>query len=270
MPIHHDDSGKRWVEMDFVVSATPEEVWQAMATGPGNSAWFTPTTVEEQVGGTICFELGQEMKSYGEVTAWEPPHRFAYVEKEWQEGAPPLATEITITSRSGDRCLVRMVHSLFASDESWDDQMEGFENGWPGFFDILKLYLEHFVGQRASVISCISRVQGEALTLWHRLLDALHLRGADVSEKRTLPEQPETLEVVVERTLQNSKMRYMVLRAEGSAPGVVLLGTYQTDNGVNVSVNSYRYGEQALEEQAERTKRWSEWHGDLFGSAPPW
>ena len=37
-------TGKRWIEMEFVVPGTPEQVWQAVATGPGNTAWFTRAT----------------------------------------------------------------------------------------------------------------------------------------------------------------------------------------------------------------------------------
>lgn len=270
MPIHRDESGKRWVDMAFVVSATPEQVWQAMATGPGNSSWFTPTTIEEGVGGAISFEFGTEMCSRGEVTEWEPPHRFAYVENEWQEGAPPLATEITITGRSGGRCLVRMVHSLFATDESWDDQMEGFENGWPGFFDVLKIYLEHFFAQEATTLSCVSRAQGTSLELWHRLLEALNLHGADVGQVRALPDELESLEVAIERTHQDAKKRYLVLRAIQPFGGVVLVGTYQTENGVNVSVTSYLYGDAAKQTHPQRAERWREWHAALFGTAPPW
>ena len=150
MPIKKDETGKRWVEMEFVAPGTPEQLWQAMATGPGNTAWFTKATVDERVGGEIQFDFGTRGTQSGEVTAWEPPHRFAYVERHWSEGAPPVATEITITARSGDTCVVRMVHSLFTSSDEWDDQIEGFEKGWPAFFAVLRLYLTHFPGQRAA------------------------------------------------------------------------------------------------------------------------
>jgi uncharacterized protein YndB with AHSA1/START domain len=142
MPIKKDGTGKRWVEMEFVAEATPEQVWQAMATGPGNTAWFTKTTIEERVGGEIRFDFGAMGSSKGEVTNWEPPRRFGYIEREWSEGAPPVATEITITPHAGGTCVVRMVHSLFTSSDDWDDQMEGFENGWPAFFEVLRTYLK--------------------------------------------------------------------------------------------------------------------------------
>ena len=35
MPVRSDDSGRRWVEMELLVPGTPEQVWEAIATGPG-------------------------------------------------------------------------------------------------------------------------------------------------------------------------------------------------------------------------------------------
>jgi hypothetical protein len=32
MPVKKDDSGRRWVEMEFLVPGTPEQVWHAIAT----------------------------------------------------------------------------------------------------------------------------------------------------------------------------------------------------------------------------------------------
>ena len=147
MPVKKDDSGRRWVEMEFLIPGTPEQVWQAIATGPGMSAWFTPTTVDERVGGAITFDFGADncgdATSSGSVTAWEPPARFAYEERDWSGDAPPVATEVVVTSHSGDRCVVRMVHSLFTSKDDWDDELESFESGWPGFFEVLRVYLKN-------------------------------------------------------------------------------------------------------------------------------
>lgn len=134
MPIKKDDAGRRWVEMEFIVPGTPEQVWEAMATGPGNAAWFTPVAIEERVGGTIRFDFGENGDSAGEVTAWQPPHRFGYVEHGWGGGAPPLATEITVTARSGGKCLVRMVHSLFSSTDDWEAQATASEAKWKDWF----------------------------------------------------------------------------------------------------------------------------------------
>ena len=160
MPLKKDDSGRRWVEMEFLVPGTPEQVWHAIATGPGMSAWFTPTKVDEHVGGAIAFDFGDENcgedTSSGKVTAWDPPVRFGYEEYGWSGDAPPVATEVTVTSRSGDRCVVRMVHSLFTEKDDWDDELESFETGWPGFFEVLKVYLKNFAGKPAALLHAVT------------------------------------------------------------------------------------------------------------------
>jgi uncharacterized protein YndB with AHSA1/START domain len=89
MSVKTDASGKRSVHLEFEVPGTPEQVWQAIATGPGISSWFAPAEVEEREGGAVAFHLGPGMDSAGIVTGWEPPRRFAYEERDWAPNAPP-------------------------------------------------------------------------------------------------------------------------------------------------------------------------------------
>ena len=118
MPIRKDGRGKRWVEMEFIALGTPEQVWQAMATGPGNTAWFTKTEIDEKVGGEIQFDFGSNGLSKGEVTTWQPPHQFGYVEHEWSEGAPPVATETFADhANRGDEQVGSITCSAFANNQ---------------------------------------------------------------------------------------------------------------------------------------------------------
>ena len=268
MAIKKDGTGNRWVEMEFVTPGTPEEVWQAMATGPGNAAWFTRATIDGRVGGALRFDFGPDMGSTGEVTAWEPPRRFGYVEREWMEGAPPVATEITITSRSGGKCVVRMVHSLFASTDDWDDQLEGFEGGWPFFFDVLRIYLTHFNGQPAAQFQTMVHTEGTQLDAWKRLMGALALSGADVGERRTTPPQPEALSGIVEVANQDSKQRLVTMRLDAPAPGVAIIGTCSHGNdSVAASINLYFYGDNAGTVAAASEPRWRDWLSHLLSTA---
>ena len=49
----------------------------------------------------------------------------------WAPGSPPIATEFTVEARDGGTCVVRVVQSLFASTDDWDEQLSGAESGWP-------------------------------------------------------------------------------------------------------------------------------------------
>jgi uncharacterized protein YndB with AHSA1/START domain len=245
--------------MEFLAPGTPEQVWQAMATGPGNAAWFTRATIDERTGGAIRFEFGPDASSSGTVTVWEPPYRFAYVEDEWSPGAPPIATEITITSRSGGQCVVRMVHSLYATSDDWDDQMESFEGGWPGFFAVLRLYLSHFAGQRGASFSAMTKVEDDHLAVWKRLTAELDLGGADVGEARVTPTSPEPLSGVIERVQQDGSLRTILLRTMTPSPGVMLLGTYGAAGTISASLSRFVYGDDAEQLAAASAPAWRDW-----------
>ena len=70
MTIKRDPSGRRFIEVEVEVPATPEEVWEALATGPGISSWLYPTDVEEREGGVLCYHTGSKMDSPATVSVW--------------------------------------------------------------------------------------------------------------------------------------------------------------------------------------------------------
>jgi uncharacterized protein YndB with AHSA1/START domain len=82
----------RSIELEVEVAGTPEEVWEAIATGPGISAWLHPTEFEERQGGRFRYDMGFGIRE-GTVTAWEPPHRFAQ-EVGWQPGGDPAGHRV--------------------------------------------------------------------------------------------------------------------------------------------------------------------------------
>jgi uncharacterized protein YndB with AHSA1/START domain len=139
----------RPVELEVEVPGTPEEVWRAIATGPGISAWLQPTEVEPRPGGRFSFDLGAGPQS-GTVTAWDPPHHFGQ-EVAWSPGGgrlgARLATEWHVQARAGGTCVVRMVMSGFGSAEDWDEELEGIATGMRAALASLRLYLTHFAGQ---------------------------------------------------------------------------------------------------------------------------
>ncbi|KYF82599.1 ATPase [Sorangium cellulosum] len=258
MPIK-SDAKRRWVELELIVPGTPEQVWRAIATGPGISAWFAPTTADERVGGKIEFTFGEGAASSGTITAWEPPSRLEYEEHGWSEGAPPLATEFVVSGRSGGECLVRLVHSLFTSKDAWDDEIEGFESGWPGFFRVLRLYLRHFADQRAAAARAMSAYPGAHAEAWKQLATALGVSGPNLGERRSAPAGAPPLVGTVEHVEQSDQTCEVLLRLEQPAQGVALLGSYPWEDKARIAVSLFFYGDRAAETAAELEPRWRAW-----------
>ncbi len=267
MPMKKDDSGRRWVEMEFLVPGSVEQVWHALATGPGMTAWFTPTTVDERVGGAITFDFGgedsDEPTSSGVVTEWDPPHRLAYEEHGWSGEAPPVATEVVVTSHSGDRCVVRMVHSLFTSKDDWDDELESFETGWPGFFDVLRVYLKNFAGKPASVVYATARHPGQQADMWSSLIEALNLTGVNVGEHCESGSTAPRLAGVVEKVHQDWFYRSVMVRLHEPVEGIAVVGTCQIGDQASGAVSLYLYGADAAERAAAERPKWKQWLAEL-------
>jgi uncharacterized protein YndB with AHSA1/START domain len=259
MPLRIHPDGTRALEMALVVPGTPEQVWHALATGPGNTAWFTTATIEEREGGALVFDMGPSGVSRGTVTTWQPPSRFGYVEAEWAEGAPPIATEITIEGRDNGTCVVRMVHSLFTSSDAWDDQVEGFESGWPGFFALLKLYLTHFVGQPAGMFVHRTTRSTPQAQAWSSLLERLGLHDARAEDTRTAPGGPEHAPLTLLELRERATERDAILRVHGDASGLLAIGTYDAGDATGIAVCRYVYGEGAGARARALDAAWSSW-----------
>ena len=57
MSVTTDAAGRRSRQIEFVVDGTPDEVWQAIATGPGISSWLMPAEFEERDGKPVALKL---------------------------------------------------------------------------------------------------------------------------------------------------------------------------------------------------------------------
>jgi hypothetical protein len=50
------------------------------------------------------------------------------------------------------------------------------------------------------------------------------------------------------------------------APGIALIGTYDTGESVNVSSSLYFYGDDAEDRAASSSRRWQDWMTNAFPS----
>ena len=101
MSVKKEESGRRSIQVEVEVPGTPEQVWQAIATGPGISSWFVPTRSEERVGGEVVSNFGPGMDAAATITAWDAPRRFAAEGEMAGPGSPKVATEWTVEARAG-------------------------------------------------------------------------------------------------------------------------------------------------------------------------
>ena len=266
MPLKKDASGRRSVQVEVEVPGTPEEVWQAIATGPGVSSWFVPTEVEERDGVPIAVRgnFGPGMESLATVTEWDPPRRFAAKSEDLGPNAPPVATEWIVEARSGGTCVVRVVHSLFASGDDWDNQLEGWEHGWPGFFRILRLYLTHFRGQRCSA-SQLGGVDSEPKSkTWAVLTGSLGLAGATKGQQVRTPAGAPPLAGLVERVGEDAYPEELLLRLDEPAPGIAHLFAMDMGGQVYLSMRFYLYGDRAPAAVARNEPVWQAWLKERF------
>jgi uncharacterized protein YndB with AHSA1/START domain len=140
-----DDDRK--IDLSVEVVGTPDEVWTAIATGAGVSAWMHHTEIDGRRGGRYAYDmgLGAGLNDTGRVAAYEPPHRFATEDVRWEpaNGAEPaeLATEWTVEASDGGTCVVRMVMSGFGRGADWDQEIAGMTAGMRAALDSLRRHL---------------------------------------------------------------------------------------------------------------------------------
>ena len=263
MSVKKDPSGHRTVQVEVEVPGTPEEVWAAIATGPGISSWFVPTEFEIRDGKPVAVKLnfGPGMESSSAITSWDPPRKFTAQGEGWG-GSPPIADEWTVEARSGGICVVRVVHSLFADTDDWDNQLEGTESGWPGFFRILKIYLTHFRGQRSALMQWMAPAAGTEAEAWEKLTAALGVQGASGGQRFAAPAGVPALSGVVEHVTH--KPFNALLRLDKPGPGTAALGTVSFGGATMVTLSFYLYGDQAAATATRETPLWEAWIQEHF------
>jgi uncharacterized protein YndB with AHSA1/START domain len=268
MSVKKEPSGRRSIQVEVELNGTPEQVWQAIATGPGISAWFVPTKVEGRAGGSLSCDFGGGMVTSAQITTWQPPHRFVAENKEWMQGSPPLATEWTVEARAGGTCIVRVVHSLFASTEQWDGQLEATEQGWPGFFRVLRIYLARHSGQRSALMQMMATGKGSTQEVWAALQRALGAANPRPGQRiRVQAPGAAALAGTVESIDLIAHGQSMMVLLTEPVPGTVLVGAFECMGMRMATMQVYLYGDRA-ETAARDQERWQQWLAGLFAAEP--
>ena len=266
MPVKKDASGRRSVEVETEVPGTPEEVWQAIATGPGISAWFVPTRLDGREGGEVVLDFGPGMEVKAVIKAWDAPRRFVAQGEEggMGPGSPTVADEWTVEARSGGTCRVRVVHSWFASTDDWDSQFEGVEKGWPAFFRILKIYLAHFRGQPSDLIALMAMSPESKAAAWDRMLSSLGFAQLAEGQRVETSDGAPRLAGTVDGISDNGEF---FVRLEEPTAGVAHFLPVVMGGQVCLSVRLYLYGARARAVAARETPVWEAWINQIVPPA---
>ena len=245
------------LEFSVEVPGTLEQVWQAIATAKGMSAWFLPTELEEREGGSLHFAMGPEMGSDGHVTAWDPPHRIAY-EEDWAalmgqepDALSPLTSEFLVEARSGGTCVVRVTSSGFGTGADWESEFwDDMGTSWLPFFDNLRLYLAHFPGQEATQLEVSASHRGDEEALWSALRDALGLGG-----------EGESIEVLGSTgTVERLGERQALIRLTAPVPGMLTVFARADGEGTAAAgVRAYLFSADAADHVQREEPAWQAW-----------
>jgi uncharacterized protein YndB with AHSA1/START domain len=154
-------AGEFEIRKEVELPASPEEVWAAITTRAGLTAWFMPMDVAPAADGR---------SPAGEGLVWEPPNRFA-VRTPAGEGGTGHAFEYALDP-APDGCVLRFLHSGF-SGENWQAEYEATRAGWDMYFHTLGQYLRYFKGRAASYVSAEGPAASADPARWPQLLAAL-------------------------------------------------------------------------------------------------
>jgi uncharacterized protein YndB with AHSA1/START domain len=156
------------ITRDVEIQGTPEQVWDAVATGPGLASWMFPSPIEGGGEG-------------GPIQVWDPPNHLAI--RMEGEGGWFNALEYTIEGRAGGTTALRYVHSGIFDDEGWDDQYDAVNQHTDFYLHTLGQYVAHFSPKTATYIGDMpGGIDGPEASMapdgFDRLKGALGIAGA--------------------------------------------------------------------------------------------
>ncbi|MCB9849647.1 MAG: SRPBCC domain-containing protein [Phycisphaerales bacterium] len=264
MSVKKDASGRRSVQVEIEVPGTPEEVWQAIASGPGVSSWFVPTRSDEREDGQLVCNFGPGMDCPATITTWQPPNKFVAEGDLGPPGSPKVATEWSVEARAGGMCVVRVVHSLFADTDDWDNQLDGLEQGWPAYFRILLLRLAQFKGMPCSAMHFVAFSTKPESDAWAEAGGALGLHGVAKGQTWTTPDGLPRMAGVVDTLGKGIHANTVLLQLEAPAPGTAYVGAFSCGGMVMVCMSVYLYGDKAQSAIERDQPTWQAWINERF------
>ena len=243
------------IAQDLEVDASPEQIWDAIATGRGMDSWFMGRNeVEPREGGTALWSIG-DYTAESTVTAWDPPRRFSFRQNEAPDGSFHQF-DYRIEPQAGSRTDIKFAHTGMLGDD-WEAEYEAMSEGDPMYFHKLVQYLTYFRGRYATGID----VQGPSVSDREQVM-ASYLRGLglpqSLAEGDPVRVSPQGLDPI-DGVLDYRSPHFIGIRTDDALyrfihgfDGTTMVGHHLFADGVD--------------REAEEL-RWRSWLNGLFGGA---
>jgi uncharacterized protein YndB with AHSA1/START domain len=245
------------IARDIDVDATPEQVWEAVATGPGWDSWFMGRNeIEQREGGEVRWSIGG-FTATSKVTAWDPPRRFASTADAAPDGTMHQF-DYRIEPREGGKSTIRYVHSGYLGGDDWETEYAAMNEGDPMYLHKLAEYVTYFSGRFATPIDAHGpgvADRDEAIRVFQ---EGLGVGGDDLREGDQVRLTPDGLPAI-EGVVDYVSPSFLGVRTSDGLFRFI----YGFDGSTMVGHHLFTDG---VDQQREETA-WASWLGRLFEPA---
>lgn len=135
---------------EIEVGATPEQAWQAIATGEGMDGWYMGRNeIDPKEGGKVR-TMAPNWTEEATITTWDPPNRLAYRTDTAEDGAY-MSFDYRIEGTDKGDTSIKWTHTGMLGD-NWEQEYEAMNEGDTAYFHKLGVYLTHFFGRKATPV----------------------------------------------------------------------------------------------------------------------
>ncbi len=266
MPVKKEPSGRRSVQAEVEVTGSPEQVWQAIASGAWNFVVVRPdkTRRAHRRHDNIEFRAGhgsgREDHGMGATAGASSPNPttvqvLARLRRNGRSRRKPAVLARCAWSIAGSRAPT--IGTVSSKVHSY---------GWLSFFQILRLYLRHFDGQPSTLVQLLATSMETKDKAWSALIQPLGLAAATVGERVATSDGPSELSGVPE-VVNPPEWPGMILRLDKPAPAIAHLFALPMGGPVLLSVRFYLYGACATDVAEDVRAKWQNWLDHAFPPA---
>lgn len=227
-------------EIIVEIDAPADLVWRALTEAEGIESWFAPDArVTPGPDGKIWLSWGPGIEGEAPIRAWEPGKHFRWVERE--ETGQPRIVDFVIETKDG-KSVLRLVHSGFGADASFDREYESTHGGWNTFFALLKYKLERYPHELAAHVWVCRPVETPFEASWARLLGPEGIAISSTAEGSSYTARVAGL-AIEGKVLFHPKPGYLLVSADSLGSSAVAFFLEQTGSGTLFTVQWLLYGD---------------------------